>query len=107
MLFGEEIVKVTGLPLVFSKFFPGSLNFFHVFNSTHFWVYFNLKLSLIQETDQISIKILNGYCKGTLMCFLIKKIMMTIKNILMIGFLCQIEILLLNILKLLKIPGFY
>ena len=40
------------------------------------------------------------------MCYLIKKfLMMTKKNIFMIYFLCQIEILLQNMLKMFKIPG--
>ena len=30
----------SGLPLVFSKIFPGFPNFFQVFKSTNFWVYF-------------------------------------------------------------------
>ena len=29
----------------FTKFFPGFPNFFQVFKSTHFWVYFQFKLS--------------------------------------------------------------
>ena len=41
------------------------------------------------------------------MCFLIKKILMMTKNLnYMIDFLCQIEILQLKMLKLLKIQGF-
>ena len=42
------------------------------------------------------------------MCFLIKKILIMTKNLIyMIVFLCQNEILLLNLLKLFKIPGFF
>ena len=52
-------------------------------------------------------KTLKRYCKITSNVFLNKKnLMMTKKSYLYDRFLCQIEILLLNMLKLLTIPGF-
>ena len=33
-------ILMVGLQLIFSKFFPGFPNFFQVFKSAHFWVYY-------------------------------------------------------------------
>ena len=76
-------------------------NFLQVFKSTHFLVYFYFKVSLRKETVLNSIKTLKRYSKATLNMFINKFhfLMMTKKNIHMIGFLSQIEILLLIILN--------
>ena len=98
---------LSGSPLVFSQFFQGFPNFFQVFKSTYFRSIFSLKLSLRLKTMLNSIKTLKRYCKATLNIFFNKKkLMMTKKIYLNDRFLCQIEILLLNMLKLFKVLRF-
>ena len=56
----------------------------------------------------VSIKTLQRFSKATLNSFFYKKIFDDDKNLIyMIDFLCQIQILLLNMLELLKIPEFF
>ena len=39
-----KILVISGLPQVFKKFLQGFLNFFQVYESTHFWGYFLFKI---------------------------------------------------------------
>ena len=38
------LMLIPGLPLVFGKFSPDFQNFFQVFESTRFWIYFWFKI---------------------------------------------------------------
>ena len=64
----------TVFPLVFSKLFPGFPNFFQVFKSKHFWVYFSFKLISIKETVLNSTKTFKRCCKVTLNVFFNEKL---------------------------------
>ena len=44
------IILLTGCPLVLYKYLQGFLNFFKVFESTRFWVYFYFKIKLKVKT---------------------------------------------------------
>ena len=62
----SNILKITGLPLVFSKHFIGFPNFYKVFKSTHFGSFFSLNLCFVCKSVLSSIKTLKRYCKVTL-----------------------------------------
>ena len=56
------LIAISRLPLAFSRFFPCFLNFFKVFKSRHFWVYFfdnNKKIIYMIYFGQIKILLLN------------------------------------------------
>ena len=90
----------------FLIFLPYLADIFKVFKSTSFWVHFSLKSTLMNKTLLDSVKTLKRYCKNTLNVFK-KKLWWSEKNLIYMLFLCQIEVLLLHILKTLKIPGFF
>ena len=64
---------MTGLPLVFSKFFKVFQISSTVLKVKTFGSIFSLKLSLRYETVLNSIKTLKRYCKATSNVFFIKK----------------------------------
>ena len=61
-----QTFHLSGLPLVFSKFFPGIPNFFQVFKTTNFGSIFRLKLNIWIKTVLNSMKTIKRYCKATL-----------------------------------------
>ena len=63
-----------GCHLFFQKIFQDILNFFQVFKSTHFQVYFWFKVKFKVKTILNSIKTMKRYSKAVYKCFFNKKI---------------------------------